>query len=114
MREVGIASIGNVRTFLLHGQGSSMGKEKKPNIILEEIADGELWIWGCNFGSPRSMNDINDIDPSSLVTDILEGLLLPKHEYTVNGKKSNGFYYLVHGIYPVSYTHLTLPTILLV
>lgn len=28
------------------------GNEKKPTVVLEEICDGELWIWGHNFWQP--------------------------------------------------------------
>lgn len=80
--------------------GQFTGKEKDPTVVLEAIADGELWIWGCYFGSPGSMNDINVLDTSPLVVDILHGRLLPSFEYALQGKKRKMCYYLVDGIYP--------------
>lgn len=80
--------------------GQFKGKEKKPTVVLEAIADGELWIWGCNFGEPGSMNDLNVLDASKIVKDILEGKMLPEFSYTVNGTTRKLCYYLVDGIYP--------------
>lgn len=80
--------------------GQFKGKEKKPTIVLEAIADAEMWIWGCHFGNPGSMNDINVLDCSPLVGGILNGTLLPSFEYEVNRKKKNCLYFLVDGIYP--------------
>lgn len=80
--------------------GQYKGKEKAPTVVLEAIADGELWIWGCFFGSPGSMNDINVLDASTLVADILEGRALPSFEYKVGNRIRKQCYYLVDGIYP--------------
>lgn len=80
--------------------GKFQGKEKKPTVVLEAIADSELWIWGCNFGNHGSMNDINILNSSSLYQSILEGNMLPSFEYTINNRKKNQLYYLVDGIYP--------------
>lgn len=62
-------------------------------MVLKAIADGELSIWRCNFGSPGSMNDIN-------ILDIIEGRMMPDFEYILMGNKRNLCYYLVDGIYP--------------
>ena len=51
--------------------------QKDRSIVLEAVADGELYIWGCNFGHPGSMNDLNILDCSTIVEDILKGTLLP-------------------------------------
>lgn len=80
--------------------GQFKGKEKKPTVVLEAIADPELFIWGCHFGSPGSMNDINVLDCSTIVEKIIDGRLLPEFEFEVNGRKRNMCYYLVDGIYP--------------
>lgn len=80
--------------------GQFKGKEKKPTIVLEAIADGELWIWACHFGKPGSLNDVNILDSSPIVSGILQGTLLPKYEYTVNGHQRKQLYLLVDGIYP--------------
>lgn len=80
--------------------GQHKGKESKPTIVLEAVADGELYIWGCNFGHPGSMNDLNILDCSTIVEDILKGELLPDFSYTVNGVTRTLGYWLVDGIYP--------------
>lgn len=68
--------------------------------MLEAIADGELWVWGSNFGHPGSMNDINILDCSIIVEQILKGDLLPSFKYKVKDSIRRMCYYLVHGIYP--------------
>lgn len=80
--------------------GQFKGKEKKPTVVLEAIADSELWIWGMNFGSAGSLNDINILDASSIVQKILEGEMLPGFSYEINGRQRRLCYYNVDGIYP--------------
>lgn len=68
--------------------------------MLEEIFNVELWIWGCNFGFPAFMNDLNILDISSLVKDILDGKVLPNFIYNVNAKDRWLYYYFVDVLYP--------------
>ncbi|OWZ15369.1 Nuclease HARBI1 [Phytophthora megakarya] len=49
--------------------GQHKGKEKKSTKILEVVADYNLRIWHCNFGSPGSLSDINILDHSHLFDD---------------------------------------------
>lgn len=79
--------------------GQFKGK-KKPTVLSEAIVDGELWIWGINFGSPGSLNDINILDYSSIVGDILQEILFPTFQFTIKGWEINLCYYLVDLIYP--------------
>ena len=79
--------------------GQFRDKEKKSTIVLEAIADPELYIWACNFGNPGSINDINVLDCSSIVKEIIEGKMLPEFEFEVNGNKRSLCYYLTDGIY---------------
>lgn len=60
--------------------GQLKGKEKKPTVVLEEIADGLLWIWAANYGLPGSMNEINILDASGNVEKILNGTMLTDFE----------------------------------
>lgn len=53
------------------------GKEKEQKIVLYAIADCELWICGRHMGKPGSLNDLNILDSSPLITGILQGLVLP-------------------------------------
>lgn len=49
-------------------------------MVLEAIADGELWIWHMFFGMPVSLNDINVLDHSSKMMGTRKGdFLLPFH-----------------------------------
>lgn len=56
--------------------------------------------WGCNFGSPGSMNHLKILDTSSIMKRILEGSLLPNFELEVSGRMRRIVYYCVDGIYP--------------
>lgn len=58
--------------------------EKKPTTVLESIADAELWILGCHFCKHGSLNDINILDASPVVTKILQCTILLTYEYSVN------------------------------
>ena len=40
-------------------QGLNRGKSGKPTIVLEALADHNLWFWHHSFGWPGSLNDIN-------------------------------------------------------
>lgn len=74
-------------------------KEKKNKIASKAIAGAKMWIWGCRFGKPSSMNDINVLDCSPLVSGIFNETLLPPFEYEVNRKEWNCLYFLVGGIH---------------
>lgn len=69
--------------------GQHKGKEKKPTKVLETIADRNLRIWHCFFGSPGSMNDINILDQSNAFDSILKGENV-QTEYFIGGKNLLG------------------------
>lgn len=69
-------------------------------MVLEEISDGELWKWGCNYGNPGSMNDNNILNSSTTMQRKLEGTTVTSFKYKVNGRTKNQGYFLVDGIYP--------------
>ena len=54
-------------------QGQYEGKEKKPSLILEAVADYTLWLWHSCFNHPGSLNDINVWDRSPLLQEFLDG-----------------------------------------
>lgn len=56
-------------------------------------------VWGVQFGQLGSLNDINPLGTSSLITRILYGTIISLFEYALNGKKCIGLYFLVDGIY---------------
>jgi hypothetical protein len=80
-------------------QGMYTGHVHEPTIILEAVADKDLWIWHAFFGMPGSHNDINVLHRSSLFARLAEGQA-PEVNYTINGNEYTKGYYLADGIYP--------------
>lgn len=66
--------------------GRFQGKGRKLIIVFKAITVGKLWMWGCNFGNPGSMNDINTLNSASSYQDILKGKMIPNYKYSVSGK----------------------------
>jgi Plant transposon protein len=81
-------------------KGQYKSKEKKPTVVLEAIADGELWNWHIFFGSPGPLNDINTLDSSATTAGILAGKCPPHVPCTVNGSPSKLPYHLADSINP--------------
>jgi hypothetical protein len=87
--------------FYLQGQHKGHHAGGKNTIILEAIADGWCYLWFINFGDPGSLNDINVLDKSSIVGNILRGTLDIKTEpYRIGETVRDWMYFLVDGIYP--------------
>jgi hypothetical protein len=80
-------------------QGMYTGHVHDPTIILEAVADKDLWIWHAFFGMPGSHNDINVLHRSSLFARLAEGQA-PEVKYTINNHEYTMGYYLADGIYP--------------
>lgn len=49
------------------------GKKKHPTLVLEALANRELYIWNAFLWSSGYLNDIKVLDLSSTVGDILAG-----------------------------------------
>jgi hypothetical protein len=82
------------------GQYTS-GKQGHPTIILEAVADYNLWFWHVAFGFPGSLNDINVWDNSPLLKALLDGTFASiDFEFEIGGKVFNKLWFLVDGIYP--------------
>ena len=79
--------------------GQYTGRSGSPTIILEAVADYDLWIWHAYFGMPGSNNDINVLDSSHLFSNLAKGIAPPAN-YVIQGKEYNMGYYLADGIYP--------------
>ncbi|XP_075507570.1 uncharacterized protein LOC142544402 [Primulina tabacum] len=63
------------------------GRSGSPTIILEVVADYDLWIWHAYFGMPGSNNDINVLGSSNLFFNIAQGIA-PRAHYTIFPKWS--------------------------
>ena len=84
-------------------QGSNTGKSGKPTIVLEAMADHNLWFWHHSFGWPGSLNDINIWNRSCLLKAFLDGSFARDvdFEFTIGDDKVfNRLWVLVDGIYP--------------
>ncbi|XP_047314080.1 putative nuclease HARBI1 [Impatiens glandulifera] len=79
--------------------GQYAGRSGKPTIILEAIADYDLWIWHAYFVLPGTNNDINVLESSHLFSNLTQGISPPAH-YVIQGKEYNMGYYLADSIYP--------------
>ena len=79
--------------------GQYTGRSGSPTIILEAVADYDLWIWHAYFGMPSSINHINVLDSSHLFSNLAKGIAPPAN-YVIQGKEYNMGYYLADGIYP--------------
>jgi hypothetical protein len=55
-------------------QGQFQDKNDSRLIILEVVIDQSLWIWHVFFNLPSINNDINVLDRSPLITNLLKGL----------------------------------------
>ncbi|KAE9060940.1 hypothetical protein PF010_g30013 [Phytophthora fragariae] len=80
-------------------QGAFQGKEKVSTVILEAVASKSLWIWHAFYGMPGANNDLNVLERSPLLNDLVNGVA-PEVRFTVNGADYNQAYYLTDGIYP--------------
>ncbi|XP_021766673.1 uncharacterized protein LOC110731148 [Chenopodium quinoa] len=75
------------------------GRNKNATLVLEAVADQDLWIWHAFFGISGSCNDLNILYRSPVFDDVLQGRA-PPINFSVNGHEYNLGYYLTNGIYP--------------
>lgn len=85
-------------------KGQFKGKEKHCSIVLEAACDHHLWFWHAAYGYAGTLNDINILNMSPLLTRILDGTfeelehnLVP---YKIGEHEFNHLFLLVDGIYP--------------
>lgn len=79
--------------------GQYQGKDKCPSVVLEAVATYDLRFWHAFFGSAGSNNDINIVDRSPLIDQIIRGGTTSVR-FEIEGNIYNQGYYLVDGIYP--------------
>mmetsp|Transcript_9444 Transcript_9444/g.13666 ORF Transcript_9444/g.13666 Transcript_9444/m.13666 type:complete len:118 (+) Transcript_9444:646-999(+) len=63
------------------------------------VVDSRLWCRHCFFGIPGGNNDLNILDKSPLLTDLMHGRA-PEVTFQVHGNSHRMGYYLADGIYP--------------
>jgi hypothetical protein len=87
-------------------QGSYQGKEGKPSIVLEAIADYHMWFWHASYGYAGTLNDKNILNLSPFHESLLNGTFdeLEKQAgvvpYRIGDETFNKLFILVDGIYP--------------
>ena len=79
--------------------GQYRGRHESSTIILETVADYDLWIWHAYFGMPGTNNDINVLESSHLLSNMAQGITPPTY-YIIQGREYNMRYYLADSIYP--------------
>ena len=80
-------------------QGDFGDRDSKSSIILKAIADQSLHIWHIFFGIPGSNNDVNVLDRSPLIHNMLTSEASDM-TFEVNGQEYKRYYLLADGIYP--------------
>jgi hypothetical protein len=84
-------------------QGSNTGKLGKPTIVLEAMADRNIWFYHHSFGWPGSLNDINIWNRSCLLKAFLDGFFARDVDFELtigDDKVFNRLWILVDGIFP--------------
>jgi Plant transposon protein len=85
----------------LAGQSKVYSDGGKKTLVLEAIADANLYIWYSFFGECGSLNDLNILDKSSTVGSILsETFNVSVEPYTLNVFTRDWMYFLADVIYP--------------
>ena len=87
------------KNCLVAWQGQFQDRDGNRSIVLEAVADQELWIWHAFFGLPGGNNHLNVLDRSPLVNDLLHQHY-DQLDFTINGNSYQRAYLLVDAIYP--------------
>jgi hypothetical protein len=71
-------------------------------VVLEAVADEDLYCWHASFGHPGSVNDLTIVGRSPLVQAFAAGEFPPPGFcYDLLGQRKTLPYYLADGIYPL-------------
>ena len=85
-------------------QGSYKGKEKQCTIVLEAIADYNLWFWHAAYGYAGTLNDKTILSMSPWLGSLLNGSFAKLEEcvvpYRIGKESFKEMFVLVDGIYP--------------
>jgi len=82
-----------------HGQ--FQGKEGKPTIVVEALADHNFFVWYAVFGYCGTLNDITIWDSSYLLQSLCDGSFSDlDFTFNIGGEEFDHLWMLVDGIYP--------------
>lgn len=84
-------------------KGQFQGKTKgKASLVLEAVADCNLWFWHASFGTPGSQNDVNVIDRSPSLRSMLDGTMTDELDFECNIGDTvlDRLWSLVDGVHP--------------
>jgi len=82
-------------------------KKKSPSLVLEAVADYNMWFWHASFGYAGSLNDLNILNLSPFLESLVDGTLHDletqsrRVPYAINGEIFRFLYVMVDGIYPM-------------
>jgi hypothetical protein len=78
------------------------GKEGYPSLVLEAMADYNLFFWHASFGWAGTLNDLNIWEGSELHKGFLDGTWSETIDFpfTINQQEFTKLFVLVDGIYP--------------
>jgi hypothetical protein len=83
------------------------GKKRTPSLVLEAIADYNMWFWHASFGYAGSLNDLNILNLSPFLESLVDGtfhsleLQSRSVPFAINGEVFRYLCVMVDGIYPM-------------
>jgi Plant transposon protein. len=82
-------------------------KKKSPSLVLEAVADYNMWFWHASFGYAGSLNDLNILNLSPFLESLVDGTFhnletqSRRVPYAIDGEIFHLLHVMVDGIYPM-------------